>query len=353
MNRRALAFAFHVAGRCGGTAWHERAARELGVPEYRIWRFVIGWGVHAGSYAGALLGIVIGATLVAAWRRGRSLPQEWPWRQGPRRRWRSTLGTAASLLVTYGLICLVARIGYRALLYPAPPDPPFTPPPGAVLLTLHAEDGATTMAALFPPPDHDARTVVIFHGNGETMRGRLRLAEDLHTRKLGVVLAEFRGYGLARNSGPPDEAGLYRDASAVLDELERQGIGPGRVALLGISLGTGVAVEMAARGRGASLVLVSPYTSITAMAANVLPFLPSGWLCPDRFDTLSKAPSLRVPTLVIHGDADEVVPFAMGQRVAESVPGATLRVVRGGHHNDLFLNAPELLEDAIAEAARR
>jgi pimeloyl-ACP methyl ester carboxylesterase len=167
------------------------------------------------------------------------------------------------------------------------------------------------------------------------------------------VLAEFRGYGLASGSGPPDEAGLYRDAAAILDEIERQGIGPARVALMGISLGTGVAAEMAARGRAASLILVSPYTSISAMAAGVIPFLPSGLICPDRFDTLSRAPRMHPPTLVIHGDADEVVPFAMGQQVAASIPGAALRMVRGGHHNDLFVNDRVELEDAVAEQAKR
>jgi alpha-beta hydrolase superfamily lysophospholipase len=253
----------------------------------------------------------------------------------------------------YVVLCGVARLGYRVLLYPVPHDPPFVPPAGAKLLTIHADDGALVVAAQFPPPDDHARTVVVFHGNGETMGGRVELAEDLRARGLGVVLAEFRGYGLATSSGPPDEAGLYRDAAAILDELERQGIGPQRVALIGISLGTGVAAEMAARGRAASLILVSPYTSITAMAAGVVPFLPAACLCPDKFDTLSKAPRLRVPTLVIHGDADEVVPFAMGQEVAAAIPGAALRVVRGGHHNDLFLKARAELEEAIADEARR
>jgi alpha-beta hydrolase superfamily lysophospholipase len=327
-------------------------ARELGVPDYRTWRFVIVWGVHAGSYAGALLGIA-GVALAVARRRGRLLPgRRWTSRLSFARG-RPALRGAASLLLVYVLVCVAARLGYRTLLYPAPPDPPFAPSRAATILTLRAEDGAVTVAAQFPPPEPDARTVVIFHGNGETIGGRLQLAEDLHARGLGVVLAEYRGYGLARGSGAPDEAGLYRDAAAVLDELQRQGIGPRRVALLGISLGTGVAVEMAARGRGTALILVSPYTSIPAMAARVLPFLPTGWLCPDRFDTAAKAPALRIPTLVIHGNADEVVPFAMGRQVAASIPGAVLREVPGGHHNDLFLMDRAELEGAIADAAKR
>lgn len=265
-------------------------------------------------------------------------------------RWLRRLGV---LVLGYVTLCVVARLGYRTLLYPAPPDPPFVPPAGARLLSLHADDGALVVAAQFPPPDERARTVVVFHGNGETLGNRFPLALDLRARGLGVVLAEFRGYGLAKSAGPPDEAGLYRDAAAILDELARQGIGPDRVALLGISLGTGVASEMATRGRASSLILVTPYTSIPAVAAGAFPFLPARWLCPDRYDTLSKAPRLHLPTLVIHGDADEVVPFAMGQQVAAAIPGAALRVVHGGHHNDLFLRARSELVDAIAAEAHR
>jgi alpha-beta hydrolase superfamily lysophospholipase len=331
-------------------------ALALGVVHYRVWRFVIVWGIHVGSYAGALLGSVATAILVFARRRKLSRPRDLA--SAPpvmitsrvRRRW---LRSLATLLLGYVALCVAARLGYRVLLYPAPHDAPFVPPDGAKLLSIHAEDGALVIAAQFPPIQDHARTVVIFHGNGETIGGRVQLAEDLRSRGLGVVLAEFRGYGLASKSGPPDEAGLYRDAAAILDELERQGIGPERVALMGISLGTGVAAEMAARGRGAALILVSPYTSITAMAAGAVPFLPGGWLCPDRFDTLSKAPRLHLPALVIHGDSDEVVPFAMGQQVAASIPGATLRVVHGGHHNDLFLNAQAELDAAITDAASR
>ncbi len=328
-------------------------ALALGVVHYRVWRFVIVWAVHVGSYAGALVGSVATAILVAV-RRWKTFPPREVSPEvvtfRPRGRW---LRALAIVLLGYVALCVVARLGYRVLLYPAPPDPAFVPPEGAKLLSMQADDGARVVAVQFPPPDDHAHTVVIFHGNGETMGGRVQLAEDLRSRGLGVVLAEFRGYGLASGSGLADEAGLYRDAAATLDELERQGIGPQRVALMGISLGTGVAAEMAARGRAASLILVSPYTSITAMAAGVAPFLPTAWLCPDKFDTLSKAPRLRVPTLVIHGDSDEVVPFAMGQQVAASIPGATLRIVPGGHHNDLFSNAGAELEDMIADEAKR
>jgi alpha-beta hydrolase superfamily lysophospholipase len=272
---------------------------------------------------------------------------------GSRQRRRSWASPIAALALGYLALCATARLGYRRLLYPAPPgDRTFAAPAGARLLSLHAEDGALVIAAQFPPPSAGARTIVVFHGNGETIGGRVPLALDLQRRGFGVVLTEYRGYGPASESGRPDEEGLYRDAEAILDELARQGIDAPRVTLLGISLGSGVAAEMAARGRAASLVLVSPFTSITAMARRVAPFLPVAWVCPDRFDTLSKAPRIRVPTLVIHGELDEVVPFAMGRDVAEGIVGATFRPVAGLHHNDLFSGEQgAALEGAIAGLA--
>jgi pimeloyl-ACP methyl ester carboxylesterase len=141
--------------------------------------------------------------------------------------------------------------------------------------------------------------------------------------------------------------GLYHDAEAALDALAKRGVGPDHITLAGVSLGTGVATEMARRGRGSALVLVSPYTSITAMAQRTAWFLPTSVLVPDRFDTLGKAPSIRLPTLVVHGDADEVIPVVMGRTVAAAIDGARLRIVAGGHHNDLFAVDTSLV-DAIA-----
>lgn len=265
----------------------------------------------------------------------------------------------------YVVVCVSARLGYRELLYPVPPDGPPRLPLGATWLELRSKDGASVHAAFFPPPTGQARTAVIFHGNGETISNGVGLAEDLHARGLGAVLFEYRGYGISKDSGPPSERGIYDDAERVLDSLAASGIGPSRVALVGFSLGTGVAAEMAHRGRGASLTLVSPYTAMVAMGERTVPWLPVAWLLPDKFDTLSKAAAIKVPTLVAHGDADEVVPFEMGRVVATAIARATLMPFPGGHHGDLFSHraastaeagaypASGLLIDAIVAHAQR
>jgi pimeloyl-ACP methyl ester carboxylesterase len=112
---------------------------------------------------------------------------------------------------------------------------------------------------------------------------------------------------------------------------------------------------MAARGRGATLVLVTPYTSMTDMGEQVtsrFPILPVRLLMRERFATLEKAPRIAVPTLVLHGTDDELVPYAMGRRIAAALPRARLVTVPGGHHNDLFLGPGARFFDEVARFVR-
>ena len=136
-----------------------------------------------------------------------------------------------------------------------------------------------------------------------------------------------------------------------MSELARRGYGPERVILWGTSLGSGVAAEMARRHRGAALVLVSPYTSIPDLVRErALVSLPE-FLLPDRFDIASKAAAIRVPTLIVHGDADEIVPFSMGTRLAKLIVGSTFVRVKSGGHGDLFARGGKQLLDRISSFA--
>jgi pimeloyl-ACP methyl ester carboxylesterase len=115
-----------------------------------------------------------------------------------------------------------------------------------------------------------------------------------------------------------------------------------RTVVMGRSLGTGVAAEMAHRGYGSRLVLISPYTSIADVAARSFSYLPTRLLVRDRFDTAKKAPTVRQPTLILHGDRDEVIPHAMGETLARAFPDATFHSMRGSTHNDPL--SPEAFE---------
>jgi fermentation-respiration switch protein FrsA (DUF1100 family) len=260
------------------------------------------------------------------------------------------LSLLAALLIGAAALTFGARALSRKLVFPTDRVPVLVPPPDVVAWTLKARDGVIVRALELPAP-RGARTVVYFHNSRETMVHGLGFGRELQQRGLGVVLPEYRGYGLVPDAGPSEE-GLYEDAEAVLDSMSARGIAADRVVLCGMSLGTGVAAEMARRGRGAALVLIAPYTSLPDVVTDVVPLLPVGLLMPDRFDTLEKSRGIHLPTLIVHGDSDDIIPFWMGRKVAHAISGARFVSVHGGHHGDLFMRDGEHLLREIASFAK-
>jgi fermentation-respiration switch protein FrsA (DUF1100 family) len=250
------------------------------------------------------------------------------------------------MLAALASLLLATRAISRAFVFPVRDVVTIPAPPDVTVHTLVARDGAPVRALELPGPP-GSRMLVDFHNNRETAESRVGLARALHARGLSVLLVEYRGYGGSRG-GEPTEEGLYLDAEAALDMLSRRGIDAGQIVLCGTSLGTGVAAEMARRGRGAWLVLVSPYTSIPDLVVDKVPFLPARALMPDHFDTLAKSAAIGVPTVIIHGDDDEIVPISMGEQLARAIPAARLVRVSGGHHGDLFVRDGDRLLSEIA-----
>jgi alpha-beta hydrolase superfamily lysophospholipase len=275
--------------------------------------------------------------------------------------WAAPMRRFAGMLAPFvaaALVTLAARAAERRYLFPTDALVTAEAPRDLVGRTFVAADGVTVRALEMPPPP-GARVLVDFHNNRETIEARADAARAYRAAGLGVMLVEYRGYGSKRDSAAaqapapaPTEEGLYLDAEAALDDLAKRGIGPERVILCGTSLGSGVAAEMARRGRGARLVLVSPYTSISDLVLGAAPSVPAAALLPDTFDTLAKSRDIHVPTLVIHGDADEVVPFWMGERVSRAVARGRLVRVPGGHHGDLFAREGGRLVEEIVAFAR-
>jgi pimeloyl-ACP methyl ester carboxylesterase len=249
----------------------------------------------------------------------------------------------------YGALLVAAFLGQRAFIYPAPSRSVEPRVAGAELLRIAGPDGVAVYAtyAIAPP---GAPTLVHFHGNGEDLANQAWLVQAMAKFGVGVCAVEYPGYGLMRDV-PLSEESVYATAEVALKHLAKLGVPPGSIVLQGQSLGTGVAAEMARRGYGARLVLISPYTSMVDMAALVAPFLPVRWLIRDRFETGRKAPSLALPALVIHGTNDALIPIEMGKRVAALLPNSEFFPVQGAHHADLFvLDERELLSKIVAFA---
>jgi pimeloyl-ACP methyl ester carboxylesterase len=227
----------------------------------------------------------------------------------------------------------------RSLIFPAPAGA--RSPAGRVL-------AGPGFHALWIPPPAGAPVVVHFHGNGEDLADAGPMVDLLRSIGVGILAVEYPGYGLSRQDGPPGESGCYRAATAALAYL-RSSLHAGPVILQGWSIGSGVAVEMAARGFGERLVLISPFTSLAEAAAVRFPWLPARLLVRHRFANWDKAPRIGMPVLLVHGADDEIVPAWMSSELAHRFPRANLRIVEHAGHNDLLSGHAGEVRAAIAE----
>jgi fermentation-respiration switch protein FrsA (DUF1100 family) len=199
-------------------------------------------------------------------------------------------------------------------------------------LWLTSNDGVHLNAWFFPL--RDAKFVTLFlHGNAGNVTHRVDHAQALKQAGSAVVVPDYRGYG--KSEGRPTESGLYQDADAAYEELTRRGYASDQIILHGESLGTAVATELASRRRCAALILESPLASLSRMAGQVVPVL--GPVLARGFNTERTVGKIHFPLLVIHGDADEIVPFSQGWAVFERAnEPKTFWSVAGARHNDLL-----------------
>ena len=231
---------------------------------------------------------------------------------------------AVAYLATIGLL----YFGQARLIYPAPSAQPA--PAGYAPIDLRTDDGLTLVAG-HRPGREGMPTVLFFHGNGMVWPEGAWLMESLAARGYGVLLAEYRGYN--GNPGRPTEHGLYSDARAALAWLERQGVPARDVVLVGLSVGSGPAVHLARETRPRAVILISPLTSLPAAATAAYPWLPAKWLVHDQYDNLAKLAGVEAPILILHGEADELIPLAHAQALARANPRVRLVTFPGRGHN--------------------
>jgi len=178
--------------------------------------------------------------------------------------------------------------------------------------------GGLSLLSWYLPPREGRKVILYFPGNGGNIGYRANRLRRFGGEGYGVLMLGYRGYG--GNPGSPSEAGLYADAQAALDFLEREGIAAGRLVLYGESLGTGIAVHMAAQRPVAGLILESPYTSIAALAQYHYPFVPASLLIWDRFDSLSRIGEVKAPLLILIGGQDAIVPARFSRALFDAAP---------------------------------
>ena len=205
------------------------------------------------------------------------------------------------------------------------------------------DDGYTLNGWFIPAPIEGSAgdlgnadiTLLWFHGNAGNMGHRVDdLALFHHLLGVKIFIFDYRGYG--NSQGKPSERGVYRDSRAALAYLTGRGdVNPDRIVYYGRSLGAAVAVELALHFAPDGMVLYSPFTSLADMGAALYTFSPVRLLAGNRLDSLARISQYHGPLLVIHGEADEIIPVEQGRALFEAASGPkAFFQVPGAYHND-------------------
>lgn len=236
---------------------------------------------------------------------------------------------ALSVVVLVAASTTLLYFGQRFLFYPAPQERLVAPPAGFQFVETTTSDGLKLRAA-FRPASNGKPTLLYFHGNGDSIAGA-----DVATRMLtdagyGALLVEYRGYG--GNPGSPSEQEFYRDGEAAIAWLNAQDISPEDTVFVGNSIGSGPATEMALRHKPAGLVLISGFASLPFVVSDLYPFTPAMMLVRDHYSNETKVGRIKIPILLLHGDADSLVRPANSHRMKKAAQNAALIIVpRKGH----------------------
>ena len=173
--------------------------------------------------------------------------------------------------------------------------------------------------------------VIYFGGNAEMITHRQEFFEDVFS-DYSVYLLNYRGYGLSE--GQPTEAGLFSDALAIYDRVSER---HASVIAYGRSLGSGVAVHLAAERRLEKLILLTPYDSVAEIGQRSYPFFPVSLLIRDRFDSAARAAEIRNPVLITAAELDQIIrlPHTLALKAAFTNAPLDYQVISGAAHNDI------------------
>lgn len=255
---------------------------------------------------------------------------------------------AALALLGYVALLTLMYFGQRALMYF--PDSTRRAPasvglPHAEEEVLDTPDGERIVVWHVPP--RDGKPVVLyFQGNGGGLDLRANRFFNLTKDGTGLVALNYRGYG--GSTGSPTEQGIITDAQAA-HAFAASRYAPERLVLWGESLGTGVAVAVAATRPVARVLLESPYTSTVDVAASIYPFIPVRVLMKDQFRSDQRIAAVKAPVLIMHGALDRIIPIRFGERLFEMVPGDKqfIRLPQAEHNDHDRFGATDMLRPFI------
>lgn len=269
------------------------------------------------------------------------------------------LGIIGLGAIAYSMFCFGLWLGQARLIFYPQPAPVTTPASaGLAYEDVWIPVGSDRLHGWWiPAADPQSKTVLVFHGNASNIEGALYQNAYLLEAGLSVLMIDYRGYGLSSGSFP-NEAQVYEDAAAAWHYLtQTRAIAPNSIIIFGHSIGGAIAIDLASQQPDAAgLMVQGTFTSMADMMDQVgySRIVPKN-LLNQHFDAYAKIRSIKIPTLFIHGLADEIVPYAMAEKLYAAKPGPkSLLLIPEAHHNDVgtlifdgYLNSLEQWLDSL------
>ena len=257
----------------------------------------------------------------------------------------------AVLAALVTVVVLTARFIEHKLLYamsPALVTPEAAGLDGVRLKRLRTRDDEE-IVTWYAPARHGQPTLLYFHGNAGDLSMRAERMANYLARGQGMMMMAYRGYN--GSTGSPSERSNVADGILAFDTLVADGVRAADIIVYGESLGSGVAVQVAAERPAGGVILDAPYTAIVDVAALHYPWLPARLLMRDRYETLGHIGKVRAPLLIVHGGRDDVIPVEMGRRVLAAA-GGDKRLVEfpeAGHSDHFQFGSFEAIQQWIGE----
>ena len=227
------------------------------------------------------------------------------------------LETVIGILVIYSSVLIILYIFQRSLMYHPDENNYFGDKLEVKIekVKITTSDNIDLLGWFHKKDLKNLKTIVYFHGNAGKLENRIYKLNYFKEMDVNFLIIAWRGF--SGNNGKPSEKGLYEDGKSTITWLKNLGLLDEDIIIYGESLGTGIAIELAQNNNYAGLILETPFTSMIEAAKNFYPYIPVGLLLKDKYKNDKKILDINIPLLVMHGEADQIVPFWMGKKIYE------------------------------------
>ena len=227
------------------------------------------------------------------------------------------LEAVIGILVIYSSVLIILYIFQRSLMYHPDENNNFGDKLEVKIekVKITTSDNIDLLGWFHKKDLKNFKTIVYFHGNAGKLENRIYKLNYFNEMDVNFLIISWRGF--SGNNGKPSEKGLYEDGKSAITWLKNLGLLEEDIIIYGESLGTGIATELSQNKKFAGLILETPFTSMIEAAKNFYPYIPVGLLLKDKYKNDKKISNINIPLLVMHGEADQIVPFWMGKKIYE------------------------------------